>query len=295
MNWRRLLLIYNTEAGRTQLAAKLDGLFKQLYGMGFALTVCPVGADRDAQALLREEGEKYDAAVCIGGDGTLHHTLNALLSLEKPPLLGYLPAGSTNDFAASLGLSGDLDEGCRRIARWQPRALDAGLFGGEAFCYVAAFGIFTKVSYSAPREMKNLLGHFAYVLEGVRTLDLFSSWRARVEVNGEVLEGDFWYGSVSNATSVGGFAFPAANAVQLDDGKFEVLLVKKPANAAELADLALRLAKQDFTGPHLRLFHAERARFQFEKPVAWTLDGEFGGEVQCADVRVQPGAVRLLS
>ncbi len=293
-NGKNLLLIYNTEAGKTPLAQMLDSLLKELYDLGFTVTVCPVGGSRDPQELLRSQGGCYDIAACVGGDGTLHYTVNTLLALDRTPLLGYLPAGSTNDFAATLGLTGDLKQGCLRLAQGEACPLDVGDFCGQKFCYVAAFGIFTEVSYSASREMKNLLGHFAYILEGVRRLDLFQSWHARICVDGQELEDDFWYGSVTNATSVGGFSFPAAGEVRLDDGRFEVLLVRRPRSLLEIHELVTHLGRQDFSSEHLRFFRASQVEFSFDREVPWTLDGEFGGSVQRAAVQVLPGAVRLL-
>ena len=272
----------------------MDAVLKALYENGFDITVCPVGTQRDAQELLAQQGGRYDAVLCAGGDGTLHHTVNAMAEAGLGLPVGYLPAGSTNDFAASAGLSEDMAESCARIASMRETRLDLGDFCGRRFCYVAAFGMFTDVSYSTPRQAKNLLGHMAYILEGVKRLNLFQSWHARVQAAGFCMEDDFWYGSFTNTRSVGGFGFPNADKVQLDDGEFEVMLVRSPKSLAELNTLAARLVRQEFDGRDLVFLHAKELQVTFGAPVPWTLDGEFGGEVQQAQLSVLPGALRLL-
>lgn len=291
---RPVLFIYNTQAGKNSITAKLDAVLKALYQSGFDIIVCPVGTQRDAQELLTRQGGRYDAVLCAGGDGTLHHTVNAMAEAGLALPVGYLPAGSTNDFAATAGLSEDVAEGCARLATLQETRLDLGDFCGQRFCYVAAFGMFTDVSYSTPRQAKNLLGHMAYILEGVKRLNLFQSWHARVQAGDFCVEDDFWYGSFTNTRSVGGFGFPNADKVRLDDGEFEVMLVRCPKNLAELNALAAKLVRQEFDGKDLVFLHAKEMQVTFQAPVPWTLDGEFGGEVQAARLSVLPGALRLL-
>ncbi len=289
-----VLFIYNTQAGKNGIAAKLDVVLKTLYENGVDITVCPVGTQRDAQELVKQSGGKYAAVLCAGGDGTLHHTVNALAEAGLNRPVGYLPAGSTNDFAASAGLSEDAVLTCRRMAAFRENRMDLGLFCERRFCYVAAFGMFTDVSYSTPRQAKNLLGHMAYILEGVKRLNLFQSWHARVEADGVCIEDDFWYGSFTNTRSVGGFGFPHADEVRLDDGQFEVMLVRAPRTLGELNTLAGKLVLQEFDGEHLHFFRAKQLRVSFDEPVPWTLDGEYGGQTRIAELSVLPGALRLL-
>ena len=269
-------------------------MLKALYENGFDITVCPVGTQRDAQELLAQQGGRYDAVLCAGGDGTLHHTVNAMAQAGLGLPVGYLPAGSTNDFAASAGLSEDMAEGCARIASLRETRLDLGDFCGRRFCYVAAFGMFTDVSYSTPRQAKNLLGHMAYILEGVKRLNLFQSWHARVRAAGFCMEDDFWYGSFTNTRSVGGFGFPNADKVQLDDGEFEVMLVRSPKSLAELNTLAARLVRQEFDGRDLVFLHAKELQVTFGAPVPWTLDGEFGGAPAVAEIVNRQKAVTIV-
>ena len=225
---RQVLLIYNGAAGKRRVAQELEAIITGLTRAGCLVTACPVGEGATAAALLAEYPDRFDAVVCCGGDGTLHYTVNDVMALPRQLPVRYLPFGSTNDFAASAGLRRPLEENCAAIGRFEPRALDLGRFNERHFCYVAAFGMFTAVSYQTPQATKNLLGHFAYVLEGVLRMDLSQGWRASIQVDDLELEGEFWYCSVSNSHYIGGMAVPEQSAVKLDDGLFEVMILKKP-------------------------------------------------------------------
>lgn len=204
--------------------------------------------------------------VCCGGDGTLHYTVNDVMNAPRPLPVGYLPFGSTNDFAASAGLRRPLEENCAAIGAMAPRPLDLGRFNERHFCYVAAFGMFTAVSYQTPQATKNLLGHFAYVLEGVLRLDLSQGWRATIQVDDRTLEGEFWYCSVSNSRYIGGMAVPEQNAVQLDDGLFEVMILRKPQTLPQARRLVTCLMSQKPDGELLYLLQARRVRAVFDEP-----------------------------
>ena len=214
----QVLLIYNGAAGKRRVAQELESILTGLTRAGCMVTACPVMEGWSAAQLLAAYPGRFDAVVWCGGDGTLHYTVNDVMNAPRPLPVGYLPFGSTNDFAASAGLRRPLEENCAAIAAMAPRPLDLGRFNERHFCYVAAFGMFTAVSYQTPQATKNLLGHFAYVLEGVLRLDLSQGWRATIQVDDRTLEGEFWYCSVSNSRYIGGMAVPEQNAVQLDDG-----------------------------------------------------------------------------
>lgn len=295
MQQRNFFLIYNPSSGKRRISQELETVITSLSRQGGVVTACPVLPGREPTALLSRLPALPDAVVCCGGDGTLHHTVNGLVQagLELP--VGYLPFGSTNDFAATLGLRRSLEANCAAISRGRVRPLDIGRFCDQTFCYVAAFGLFTDVSYQTPQNAKNLLGHFAYILEGALRLNLTQSWNARVTVDGQVLEGDFWYVSVSNATSIGGMAFPDQQAVVLDDGKFEVLLVRRPQNLADLHRLASDLLAAKFDGGLLHLLHGSSVRVESDAPISWTLDGEEGPATTCADIEVLPQRLSLLA
>lgn len=291
---RQVLLIYNAAAGKRRVAQELEAIVTGLTRAGCLVTACPVMEGWNAAALLAENPGRFDAVVCCGGDGTLHYTVNDVMRLPGSLPVGYLPFGSTNDFAASVGLRRPLEENCAAIGAFAPRALDLGRFNQRHFCYVAAFGMFTAVSYQTPQATKNLLGHFAYVLEGVLRLDLSQGWKATIQVDDVTLEGEFWYCSVSNSHFIGGMAVPEQNAVQLDDGRFEVLILRKPQNLAQARRLVTSLMSQKADGELLYLMQASRVKATFDEPTGWTLDGEASPQVTEADIRVEPGRLELL-
>lgn len=291
---RQVLLIYNAAAGKRRVAQELEPIITGLTRAGCLVTACPVGEGPGAPELLAAYPDRFDAVVCCGGDGTLHYTVNDVMTLPRPLPVGYLPFGSTNDFAASAGLRRPLEENCAGIGRFAPQALDLGRFNERHFCYVAAFGMFTAVSYQTPQATKNLLGHFAYVLEGVLRLDLSQGWKATIQVDDETLEGEFWYCSVSNSRYIGGMAVPEQSAVKLDDGSFEVMILRKPQTLPQARRLVTCLMSQKPDGELLYLLQAKRVRAVFDEPTGWTLDGEASPQVTEADIRVEPGRLELL-
>ena len=232
--------------------------------------------------------------VCCGGDGTLHHTVNGLLRLEQPPLLGYIPSGSTNDFAASLGLPKTPEDAADAVVNGRPHAIDAGDFGGELFCYVAAFGAFSAVSYETPQNMKNAMGHLAYIIEGVKRLPIGEKYPARVEVGDRVFEEEFLFCSISNTTSIGGFSLDKSGEATLDDGEFEVLLIKAPTSVAEANTIVSKLLARDFNNELIHLLHADSVTVHFPTPTKWTLDGEYGGEHTDVSVQVLANALHMV-
>ena len=290
----QVFLIYNGAAGKRRVAQELESILTGLTRVGCMVTACPVMEGWSAAQLLAAYPGRFDAVVCCGGDGTLHYTVNDVMNAPRPLPVGYLPFGSTNDFAASAGLRRPLEENCAAIAAMAPRPLDLGRFNERHFCYVAAFGMFTAVSYQTPQATKNLLGHFAYVLEGVLRLDLSQGWRATIQVDDRTLEGEFWYCSVSNSRYIGGMAVPEQNAVQLDDGLFEVMILRKPQTLPQARRLVTCLMSQKPDGELLYLLQARQVRAVFDEPTGWTLDGEASPQVREADIRVEPGRLELL-
>ena len=217
--------------------------------------------------------------VCTGGDGTLNETICGVLELPKKVTLGYIPAGSTNDFASSLKIPKQMLAAARAAAFGEPYAVDVGLFCQERyFVYVAGFGAFTEVSYLTPQDKKNILGHQAYMLEGVRSLASLRSYFMEVEWDDNFLEGEFVFGVVTNTISVGGFKGLVGQDVELNDGYFEVLLIRKPKNPADISNLvAGLLQKEEKENDQVYKFKTRSIRFRSSEPVDWVLDGEFGG------------------
>ena len=265
--YKTLLLIVNPKAGRGKSSPGLFEAASIFSEAGYLVSIRRTQGPKDATRLALELGPQFDAVVCCGGDGTLNETVAGLAQLESvPSTVGYIPAGSTNDFAASLGLPSDPGEAARRILEGTPRPLDLGNFDGRPFVYVASFGAFAKASYSAPQSVKNDLGHLAYILEGVKDLDTLRPYKAKFTTESETLEGSFLFGAVTNSTSVGGLVKLPRDQVTMDDGKFELLLVPTPKTIPALHALVRSLTFQDFTGEALLLRHVSRV--EVEMPVA---------------------------
>ena len=283
---KKLLLIVNPKAGKRRSRDVFFDIFSIFSEAGYLIRLRQTKGPGDAVRIAREEGGDYDLVVCCGGDGTLNQTVNGLLSLESPPPLGYIAGGSTNDFAASLRLPQDPAMAAWSIVTDPIRHLDVGCFNGTHFVYVASFGAFTKASYSAPQNIKNELGHLAYILEGVKDLSSLRFHPARVEADGEVFEGRFLFGAIANATSIGGLIKLEPGLVVLDDGKFEMLLVPEPKSVAALNDMAKALLLQDFTGNQgLILRHVSHVTVTTEEELSWSLDGECAPAVTRAEIQ----------
>ena len=270
-----LLFIVNPRAGRTRSTAPLFDAVAHFCASGYLVDLRLTQAREDATRLARELGGKFDAVVCCGGDGTLNETVTGLMDLPSPPPLGYIPAGSTNDFAASLHLPDQPLEAARVITASGGRPLDVGSFNGRPFIYVASFGAFTRASYSAPQNVKNDLGHLAYILEGVKDLSTLRPYRASVATEEECFDGEFLFGAVTNATSVGGLVKLKEDQVCLDDGLFELLLIPNPKSIADLQGLARSLLLQDFTGGGVIFRHVHTLTVLTPEDLPWALDGEF--------------------
>ena len=289
-----LLLIVNPRAGRRRSPAFFYDVFAILSRAGYRIRLRETAGPGDASRIAREEGADYDLVVCYGGDGTLNQTVSGLLELESPPPLGYLPGGSTNDFAASLNLPADPAQAARRIAEGEDHYLDVGRVNDRYFLYVATFGAFTKASYSAPQNVKNDLGHLAYIIEGIKDLSSLKFYPARVEADGEVLEGRYLFCAVANATSLGGVLKLRESLVSLDDGKFELILIPEPKSVLALNDTLRALLLRDFSGsPGLIMRHCAHIRVTTPEPLDWSLDGEQAAGVAQGDIETLHRRLRI--
>ena len=293
---KKLLYIYNPAAGRKTAKANLSDALEVFARQGYEITVHPTRDRGDATAAAREQGANYDRVVCSGGDGTLNETVRGLLALrqEKRPVLGYIPAGTTNDFSRTLERPKTVADLAEVAGEGVPRLVDVGEAEGSPFTYVAAFGLFTDVSYSTPQANKNLLGHFAYVLEGMGRLASIPSYHMTVSANGRQIEGDFIYGMVGNTVSVGGLVNLPRDKVLLDDGRFEVILIRQPKTPRDWQSILTALTNLEVAEDGAVVgFEAGEITFTCDKPVAWTVDGEFGGEQEVTHVRCLPQALTI--
>ena len=294
MKSRKLLMIVNPRAGKSKSHGPLFDAAAALSQAGYLLSIHVTSAPGDAAETARREGGRYDLVVAVGGDGTLNEVVSGLVQLRHPPLLGYLPQGSTNDFAASLRISGDPAEAAAAIARNVPRLLDVGFWNGRSFLYVASFGAFTRSSYAAPQNAKNALGHFAYILEGMKDLSTLRPYHVRLTAGGEVLDGEYLFGAVCNSTSIGGLMKLNPERVVLDDGLFEMLLIPSPKTAADLQSLVHALLNQQYDSQGLVFRHVSSIHFETEEELPWSLDGEYAPSAPAVDIENRRQALTML-
>lgn len=294
---KKLLYIYNPTAGRKTAKINLSDVLEVFARQGYEITVHPTQGRGNAAETAREQGPNFDRVVCCGGDGTLNETVRGVLELppERRPVLGYIPAGTTNDFSRTLELPKTAPELAETAGAGIPRAIDVGQAEGNPFTYVAAFGLFTDVSYSTPQASKNLLGHFAYVLEGMGKLSNIPSYHMKVTTgDGRETEGDYIYGMVGNTVSVGGLVNLPRDKVLLDDGRFEVILIRRPENGKDWQSILTALTTLELTEDGVVTgFSAGEVTFACGQPVAWTVDGEFGGEQAVTRVVNLPRALTI--
>ena len=294
----RMLFIYNPSAGKGAAASHLSTMVDVFTKAGWLTAVYPTQGKKDATRVVRELGSYYDRVVCCGGDGTLSETAAGLLELSRPPVLGYVPAGSTNDCAATLHIPRSYKKAAELAAGDQePLHWDIGTLNRQPFVYVAAFGAFTEVAYDTPQDLKKTFGHLAYIAAGLASIPSITPYHLKVEYDGQVLEDDFFYGMVCNTYSVAGIKNLPTDHVELDDGLFEVILVKKPLNIGEIGAGLQALIRPGAVeeGSALLSFHASRLKFTSEKPIPWTLDGEYGGSQEVNEVENHRRSLTILS
>ena len=294
MTQPQMLLIYNAHAGKGGFLAKLPEVIDMFVKGGFRVEVYPTQAAGDAIEKVSHIPGYISLVVAAGGDGTLDEVVTGLLKSGRDVPLGYIPVGSTNDYAASLKLSFNVLEAVGDILGGEPQAVDMGEFNNEIFVYVAAFGAFTDVSYDTNQDMKNLFGHIAYIMEGVRRIGDIKSYDLRVEVDGELHEGSYIYGMVTNSVSVGGFKGITGKNVLMDDGVFEVLLIHTPKNVLELQEIVTTLLSGNMDSSLIEFYRTDQVRFWSKEEISWTMDGEYGGAHSYVDIRNRHQCVRII-
>ncbi|MCH5258775.1 MAG: YegS/Rv2252/BmrU family lipid kinase [Lachnospiraceae bacterium] len=275
---QRMLFIYNPRAGKAQIRSNLLDIIDIFVKAGYEVTAYPTQAAGDAIKAVKERRAGYDIVACSGGDGTLDEVVSGMMQCEEKVPIGYVPAGSTNDFANSLKIPKSMIKAADVVVNGRDFACDIGSLNNHNFIYVAAFGIFTDVSYETNQDVKNVLGHAAYLLEGVRRLPMVRSYALKVSYDDQVIEGDFLYGMVTNSFSVAGFRGITGKDVLLDDGLFEVTLIRKPTNPLDLNNIIMALVDKRVKSEYIYTFKTPRLTVESEENVPWTVDGEFGGE-----------------
>ena len=290
---KRLLFIYNPLSGTGAIKSALSDIMDIMIRADYEVTVYPTQAKGDAIKKAFEEADNFDRIVAGGGDGTLDEVVCGLMKSKKNVAVGYIPAGSTNDFASSIGIEKDILAAAKRSVTGEPASFDLGRTAEDYFIYVAAFGIFTEVSYQTSQELKNIFGHAAYVLEAAKQLRDIPSYRMQVESRGNVIYDEFIYGMVSNSDSVGGFKGIVGQDVSMNDGRFEVTLIRTPKNPMELSDIIAFLTGRNRDSDLVLSFHTDFIRFTASEEVPWTLDGEFGGKMSEMEISVIPNALTI--
>ena len=272
---KKLLFVINPYAGMRKAAKVLPEILAVFNRADYDVRVYVTAEQKDAIGAVSRLAEDRDLVVCSGGDGTFNETVTGLMQANLQLPIGYIPSGSTNDFAASLHIPSDPVEAARQIVEGTPNFYDLGQFGDRYFSYVASFGAFTKASYSTPQSVKNLLGHMAYLLEGMQEISQIRKHHLKLTLDdGEVLEDDYIFGAICNSTSVGGIMTLDPNKVDLKDGKFELLLIRAPKNWQEISECLLALQKQQYNSAMMTFRSASQIRVEADPEMPWTLDGE---------------------
>lgn len=291
----KLLFVVNPISGTKKSAAKMMSMLQKFSDAGVLPTVYITKCKGDARRYVKEHAREYDRIVCCGGDGTFSETVNGLVEsgVDKP--IGYVPAGTTNDLAKTLGIPLRLDAAAENAVKGKPSGLDVGLINNEkTFSYVASFGLFTKTSYSTPQDMKNALGHLAYLLEGAKELVDIPAYDMAVYTDGAEHHGKYIFGAITNSLSIGGvFKFDRSK-VSLNDGEFEVMLIKQPDNIFEFGNIAITLNDGTYRDEHIIFEKLPRVRIVSKESVAWTVDGEYGGSYKDIEIKNLAGRISVI-
>ncbi len=291
---KRVLVVMNPNAGQKRGKRYLADILELFRKNEYVTTVMLTVRQGDAVSLVKDHGKGMDMIVCIGGDGTFNEVVNGVLEAKLSTPIGYIPAGSTNDFANSLKLPKNMVKAAMQIIQGTPHTVDVGRFDDRYFSYVASFGAFTKVSYATPQNIKNALGHLAYILEGVKDIPSIRPLHLRFETPEEVIEGDYLFGAISNSTSVGGILTLNPDVVDMNDGKFELLLVKAPNTITELNDIILALTTQKYDYPSITFACASELTVYASPDMDWTLDGEWAAGKEKLNVCNLHSAIQLI-
>lgn len=288
-------MLINPVAGRGTLKSGLGEVLETFYLGGYIPSVYFTEGPGDARRIAAERGGDYDIVVCLGGDGTLSDVMGGLAVVPDRPPIGYMPMGTANDVATTLKLSHNALAAANTVINGKEIPYDFGKFGDSGtFSYIAAFGAFTDVSYQTKQEAKRAFGHLAYIFEGMTRLTKLRHYNTRVEYDGGVFEGDLCFGGVANSTSVAGLVRLDDDLVSLSDGKFEIILIKTPKNVIDLNRITSGVLSRNYDNNFVTVLQSSRVTFTFEEPVAWTRDGENGGEHTSITLECMPCHHRII-
>lgn len=286
---KKLLLIINPKAGRTVIKSDLINIIEVFQDAGYQVQMYLTREKKeDNTDFIYKNASDFDIVVCAGGDGTLDNTVSGIMKIERELKrrihMGYIPCGSTNDYARSLKISLNPVEAAKSIVDGTVCHVDVGKLEKEFFIYVAAFGLFTDISYSTPQNLKNALGHAAYIIEGVGALTKLHPYHMKAWFDGEIVEGDFIYGQITNSLSVGGFKNFVSRHMSFADGLFETVLIRNPQNPLQLQRIVNCLLTENLDDELIVFRKTSKVAIKCKEEVPWTLDGEYGGSYK--NVRV---------
>lgn len=271
---RKVLLIVNPMAGRQKIRGELIYVVDALTKAGYETVIYTTQNKKSTEQLFEELDSQFDEVVCCGGDGTFNEVLTATMQWERQPVLGYIPAGTTNDFAAGLKLPSDTKSAIRNFIEGQVHTYDAGLFNKTYFSYIASFGAFTETSYSTPQNFKNSLGHLAYILEGIKEIPAITPYPVHIEADGQIYEDSYIFGAISNARSVGGILKMSDSIVDLNDGLLEVMMIRMPRTLMDISAIVTSLNTKKYDPSMFLFFQTHALTVTSEKELVWSLDGE---------------------
>ena len=291
---KKLLFLMNPCAGQKKVNRFLPDIIALFNGYGWEVTVFMTTGPGSGREIVSGRAAEYDLVVCAGGDGTLNETISGVLDARADCPIGYIPCGSTNDFAATVKLSTNVMTAAAEIMEGAPVEYDVGSWNDRYFAYIASFGAFTRVSYTTPQNLKNALGHLAYVLSGITELPQIRNIPLSLELDGEPVEGEFLFGAVSNSTSVGGLLTINPRLVDLRDGKFEVMLVRMVRDTNELAECVAALQNQTYDCAAITFRSVSRLTVRQSPELSWTLDGERAAGCETITIQNLRRAIRLV-
>lgn len=294
---KKILFIVNKKTGSGKSSSKVYEAVREFAAAGCATTICPIDIGLKMEAIDYLHEEKYDKVICMGGDGTLSHTISSVIELEDRPVIGYIPAGTTNDFSHNIGLGKDIKRAALTAVYGDRFKFDIGRFNEKYVTYVAVFGAFADVSYDTNQVFKNIFGHAAYVIKGIATApkNLSGKCHMKVETDDETLEGDYVFGALGNSFTVGGFKLNGMKRENLNDGYYELILIPSPKNKKELPLMAASILRHKEKSPYVIFRRIKRAHITADQNTEWSIDGENGGSILEADFEVMPEAVTIMT
>lgn len=296
---RKMLFILNPRAGTMQASRFLADILRIFGEGGYVTTVMLTTKSGDGKTFVMKHGQGMDLISCAGGDGTLNEVIDGVLSAGLKCAIGYIPAGSTNDFASSLDIPKSIIEAAQNIIEGEPRSIDVGSFNGRYFSYVASFGVFTSTSYNVPQSLKNMLGHTAYILQGARDLLNIKPIHTKIIANEgmeceALYEGEYIFGAVCNSRSVGGMVKIKSDNVDMNDGRMELVLIEAPKRIIELQQIGLAVLDGSMKSEYIKIISIQNARVKIEDGTHWTLDGEYEEGGKAINIDILKSAMKII-